>query len=51
MSFQLSFNSEQKTIDVTKILVEVGKIVGIEVLDHIIIDNSKYLSLKEKEDL
>lgn len=34
-------------IEVTKRLVEAGKIVGVEVLDHIIIGQS-YCSLKEK---
>ncbi|MBD8069354.1 hypothetical protein F7888_10200 [Bacillus sp. PS06] len=35
-------------MDVTKRLVECGKIIGIEVLDHIIIGEHKYISLKEK---
>ncbi|MGC4375813.1 DNA repair protein RadC [Fictibacillus sp. Mic-4] len=35
-------------IDVTKRLVECGKILGIEMLDHIIIGDRKYVSLKEK---
>lgn len=35
-------------IDVTERLAEVGKIVGIELLDHIIIGDGKYISLKEK---
>lgn len=38
----------QEDIQVTKRLVEAGKIMGIEVLDHIIIGNRKYTSLKEK---
>lgn len=33
----------------TKRLAEAGKILGIEVLDHIIIGTNCYLSLKEKE--
>lgn len=33
-------------IEVTKRLVEAGKIMGIEVLDHIIIGDDKYTSLK-----
>ena len=37
----------REDIDVTKRLVEAGKIVGIEVLDHIIIGDG-YSSLKEK---
>ena len=35
-------------IDVTERLAEVGKIVGIELLDHIIIGDDKYISLKER---
>jgi len=35
-------------INVTKELVEAGKILGIEVLDHIIIGSKKYFSFKEK---
>ncbi len=34
-------------ISITERLVETGKIIGIEVLDHIIISDSKYLSLFE----
>ena len=33
-------------IEVTKRLVEAGKIMGIEVLDHIIVGDDKYTSLK-----
>lgn len=35
-------------LDVTARLVEVGKLVGIEVVDHLIIGDYDYLSLKEK---
>lgn len=35
-------------IHVTKRLVKSGKIMGIELLDHIIIGNRKYISLKEE---
>lgn len=35
-------------VAVTKRLIEGGQILGIEVLDHIIIGDNKYLSLKEK---
>ncbi len=35
-------------IDVTRRLVEAGKILGIEVLDHIIIGDRRYTSMKEK---
>lgn len=38
----------KEDLDVTKRLVEVGKLLGIEVLDHIIIGDNKYISLKEK---
>jgi DNA repair protein RadC len=38
----------REDIEVTKRLVEVGKVVGIEVLDHLIIGAEKYVSLKEK---
>jgi len=35
-------------LEITKRLVESGKILGIEVLDHIIITKDKYLSFKDK---
>lgn len=35
-------------INVTKRLVEAGKIMGIDVLDHLIIGDNKFVSLKEK---
>ncbi|TCZ75165.1 JAB domain-containing protein [Paenibacillus albiflavus] len=35
-------------IDITKRLVEAGEIIGIDVLDHIIIGDNGYISLKEK---
>jgi len=35
-------------LKITRRLVEAGKIMGIEVLDHLIITTSKYLSFKEK---
>ena len=38
----------REDIDVTKRLVEVGKVVGIDVLDHLIIGADKFISLKEK---
>ncbi|MBP2240584.1 DNA repair protein RadC [Cytobacillus eiseniae] len=38
----------KEDIEVTKRLVECGKIIGIEVLDHLIIGDNKYVSLKEK---
>jgi DNA repair protein RadC len=39
----------REDIEVTQRLVEAGKILGIEVLDHLIVNaNSEYCSLKEK---
>lgn len=38
----------QEDINITKRLIEAGKIIGIEVLDHIIIGDVNYLSFKEK---
>jgi len=38
----------KEDIEVTKRLTECGKILGIEVLDHLIIGENKYVSLKEK---
>jgi DNA repair protein RadC len=35
-------------LEITKRLVESGKILGIEVIDHIIITENKYFSFKEK---
>lgn len=41
-------NPSKEDIDITLRLKECGKIMGIELLDHIIIGNNKYVSLKEK---
>ncbi|WP_062355462.1 RadC family protein [Bacillus kwashiorkori] len=38
----------REDIAVTKRLVECGKLMGVELLDHIIIGEKKYVSLKEK---
>ncbi|NLM22409.1 MAG: DNA repair protein RadC [Peptococcaceae bacterium] len=38
----------REDIDITKRLIEGGKILGIEVLDHVIIGDKKYVSLKEQ---
>lgn len=38
----------REDIEVTKRLTESGKIIGIELLDHVIIGENKYVSLKEK---
>ncbi|WP_438316061.1 JAB domain-containing protein [Sporosarcina sp. FA9] len=35
-------------IDVTKRLAEAGKIMGIELIDHLIIGEDRFISLKEK---
>ncbi|HLR65536.1 MAG TPA: JAB domain-containing protein [Virgibacillus sp.] len=45
-----SGNSEpsQEDIQVTRKLVEAGKIMGIELLDHIVIGEDEFVSLKEK---
>ena len=36
-------------VSITRELVEGGKLLGIEVLDHIVIGGSRYVSLKEKK--
>jgi DNA repair protein RadC len=39
----------REDIEVTKRLVEAGKVVGIDLLDHIVVgDGTRYVSLKEK---
>jgi len=38
-------------IEVTKRLAEAGKIMGIEVLDHIVVGEDRYVSLKETSPL
>lgn len=38
----------REDIEVTKRLIECGKMIGIDVLDHLIIGEKKYVSLKEK---
>lgn len=38
----------QEDVEVTKRMVEAGKILDIAVLDHIIMGNGRYVSLKEK---
>lgn len=35
-------------INVTKRLVEAGKVIGIELLDHVIMGDNRFVSLKEK---
>ncbi|MDS0528011.1 DNA repair protein RadC [Clostridium sp. SHJSY1] len=41
-------NPSEEDINITLRLIECGKIIGINLLDHIIVGNKKYLSLKEK---
>ena len=38
----------REDIEVTKRLVEAGKIIGIEILDHLIVCSDRFISLKEK---
>ncbi|GAE30215.1 DNA repair protein RadC [Halalkalibacter hemicellulosilyticusJCM 9152] len=38
----------REDIDVTKRLSDSGKVLGIELLDHIIIGDRRFISLKEK---
>ncbi|WP_339059924.1 DNA repair protein RadC [Tepidibacillus marianensis] len=38
----------REDIDITKRLVKAGELLGIEVLDHVIIGDERYISLKEK---
>lgn len=38
----------KEDIEVTKRLAEAGKIIGIDVLDHIIVGDETFISLKEK---
>ncbi len=38
----------QNDIDITRKLIDTGKIVGIELYDHIIIGDGRYLSMKEQ---
>jgi DNA repair protein RadC len=38
----------KEDINVTERLKECGKLLGIELLDHLIIGNGSYISLKEK---
>lgn len=38
----------REDLDVTSRLKEAGKIIGIEVLDHVIVGGSRFVSLKEK---
>ena len=44
-------NPSLEDINVTKRLRESGEILGIEVLDHVIIGEGVYYSLKEEDDI
>ena len=37
--------------ETTKNMIEIGKLLGVKVLDHIIIGQNKYYSLKENDDI
>jgi DNA repair protein RadC len=41
-------SESQEDINITRRLYEVGKLVGIELLDHVIIGDGNFISLKEK---
>lgn len=43
-----SSQESQQDIDVTKRLAECGRLIGIPVMDHIIIGNGEYTSMKQK---
>jgi len=34
-------------LDITKRLIETGKIIGIQVLDHVVISDGNYVSIME----
>lgn len=38
----------KEDVTVTKRMVEAGRLIGVEVLDHLIIGDNKFTSLKEK---
>ncbi len=38
----------REDIEITKRLVEAGKILGVEVFDHIVVGDDRYVSLKER---
>ncbi|WP_240374987.1 RadC family protein [Bacillus piscicola] len=38
----------QEDIEVTKRLIECGRLLGVDILDHVIIGDQKFLSLKEQ---
>lgn len=38
----------KEDIEVTKRMIEAGHMIGVDVLDHLVIGNDRYVSLKEK---
>ena len=44
-------NPSKEDIQITERLKEAGNLLGINLLDHIIVGDDKYISLKEKGDL
>ena len=44
-------NPSREDIDITKKLIEIGKIQAIPIIDHIIIGNNLYYSMVENLDL
>jgi DNA repair protein RadC len=38
----------QEDVEVTRRLVEAGRLLGIEVLDHVVVGDNRYVSFKEK---
>jgi DNA repair protein RadC len=38
----------REDVEITRRLVEAGEIIGIKVLDHVIIGEQRYLSMKER---
>lgn len=41
-------NPSNTDLEVTERLVEAGRIIGIQVLDHVIVSEERYISMKEK---
>ena len=41
-------SASEEDIKLTKNLIEAGKILGIEIIDHVILTKNNYISLKEK---
>nr|WP_231603666.1 JAB domain-containing protein [Bacillus sp. FJAT-27231] len=41
-------DESREDVEVTKRLVEAGKVIGIDVIDHLVIGDGEFVSLKEK---